>query len=622
MTEYRKTRTPVATLFERLIQRLEALRQRAASASARYTRWRLAIFAVGAVAVTISAFADRARGGWVPLVLFGTAFILVARSHGRLKRKMRRLDAWIVLKRAHLARVRLDWTSIPPADHPAPEGHPYAVDLDITGAHSLLRWLDTTVSTTGKSELRRWLLAPDPEGFAERRALISEIAPLSLFRDRLALEAALASSVRLDGERVATALRQGRAPRIRFVLALSLVLAATTASLLTATLAYGLPGYWILPLIAYGALFYLASPQVAAAFAQAVELEADLAPYSKVFGVLERRSYRGRPALHRALEPFTDPVDRPSAATRRLAGLVAALNLRANPLPHLLVNLVLPWDLFFADRYRTLHAQIADRLPVWVTCLGRVEAAAALGHYAATHPDFAFPVLDLPARETPEVALDAASVGHPLLPRDTRVVNDFALKGLGAVSIITGSNMSGKSTFLRTLGVNLCLAEAGAPVCASRWTSPWMRLCCCIRIDDSLDEGISYFYAEVKRLKRLLDAAQDRGAPPVFFLIDEIFRGTNNRERLIGSQHYIRALGRANAIGLVSTHDLELVKLEEGGERIATHHFRETVDERGLVFDFRLRPGPCPTTNALKIMAREGLPVPDKPATPPGASTP
>jgi DNA mismatch repair ATPase MutS len=138
-----------------------------------------------------------------------------------------------------------------------------------------------------------------------------------------------------------------------------------------------------------------------------------------------------------------------------------------------------------------------------------------------------------------------------------------------------------------------------------------MRLFCCIRVDDSLDAGISYFYAEVKRLKRILDAAHNREAPPVFFLIDEIFRGTNNRERLIGSRHYVRTLERANAIGLVSTHDLELVKLGEESERITTHHFRETVNEQGLVFDYRLRAGPCPTTNALKIMAREGLPVPE-----------
>ncbi len=617
MTPRDASSTRVAQAFERLIARLDTLRRHAAVASARYTRWRAAIFLTGAVAVTASAFIDRARGGWVPLILFGAAFVLVARAHGSLKRKIRRLDAWRALKRAHLARVRLDWSAIPAADHVSPDGHPYAVDLDVTGTHSLLRWLDTTISTAGRAELRRWLLTPDPEGFGERRALIREIAALSLFRDRLALEAASSSSAPLDGERVINAVRQSRPSRLGFPLALSLVLAALTAALVTASVAAGLPGYWVLSLIAYGVVFYLTTPHVAAAFAQAVELEADLAPYSKVFAVLEHRSYRAHPALRRVLNPFTATADRPSAATRRLAGLVAALNLRGNPLVHLAINLTVPWDLFFAERYRALHSDVVDRLPLWIERLGRIEAAAALGHYAATHPDFAYPELRLPQPQKVDSVLDAASVGHPLLPQETRVKNDFALKGLGAISIITGSNMSGKSTFLRTLGVNLCLAEAGGPVCASSWSSPWMRLFCCIRVDDSLDAGISYFYAEVKRLKRLLDAAGDFSAPPIFFLIDEIFRGTNNRERLIGSRHYVRALSEANAIGLVSTHDLELVKLGDESGRITTQHFRETVNEQGLVFDYRLRPGPCPTTNALKIMAREGLPVPDAPATPP-----
>lgn len=602
--------TRVATAFERTLARLEALRRRGMAASRRFTRWRIGIFLAGTAAVTAAAFADPEHGGWIPLAIFGAAFLAVAYRHGRLKTTLRRLDAWTAMKRTHLARVRLDWSAVPAADHPAPEHHPYAVDLDVTGAHSLLRWLDTTVSTTGRDELRRWILDADPEGFAGRRALIQDLEHLSLFRDRCALEASLASSGRLDGERVIAAIRKGTPPRLRGILAIETVLAALTAALLTMTLVNGAPGYWVLSLIAYGAIFWLATPHIAAAFSQAVDMEADLAPYSRVFAVLERRSCRGRPALHRALAAFTSGNERPSVSTRRLAGLVAALNLRGNPLVHLLVNLALPWDLFFAERYRAFHGEIAQRLPLWIESLGRLEAASALAHYANTHPGFAYPDIRLPGDPAAEAALDAVSVGHPLLPPDTRVTNSFALKGLGAVSIVTGSNMSGKSTFLRTLGVNLCLAQAGAPVCAEHWISPWMRLYCCIRIDDSLDEGISYFYAEVKRLKRLLDAAEDRSRPPVFFLIDEIFRGTNNRERLIGSRHYVRALGGANAIGLVSTHDLELVKLADENARITTHHFRETVDERGLVFDYHLRPGPCPTTNALKIMAREGLPVP------------
>jgi DNA mismatch repair ATPase MutS len=170
--------------------------------------------------------------------------------------------------------------------------------------------------------------------------------------------------------------------------------------------------------------------------------------------------------------------------------------------------------------------------------------------------------------------------------------------------------MSGKSTYLRTIGVNLCLAQAGAPVCAATFEWSWSRLACCIRIDDSLEAGLSFFYAEVKRLKSILDATRDHNAPPVLFLIDEIFKGTNNRERLLGSRAYIKHLATGNGFGLVSTHDLELTDLEKEIPSLTNAHFQETVAAGALKFDYRLRPGPCPTTNALRIMELEGLPVP------------
>lgn len=601
----------VVRRYERLLARLRTTRERAEAASRRFTRWRIAIFTAGALAVWVTAIRDPAHGGWIPLGIFGAAFLAVAGAHGRLKTRLQRLDAWIALKRTHLARVRLEWPAIPDAAHAAPDGHPYAVDLDVVGPHSLLRWLDTTISTAGQAELARWLLSPDAEGFDARRRMIRELQPRRLFRDRIILQARLGSAAPLDGERVVRALARGEPPRLAILLAAESLLAALTASLVAASVFAGLPGYWILSLIVYVGIFWWAGPRLASAFDQAVELETDLAPLARVFAVVERRVYRSTPELAAVLAPFMATSSKPSTVTRGLSGLVAALNVRAHPLAHFAVNLIVPWDLWFAECFRRLHREIANRLPVWIGRLARIEAAAALAHCADTHPEWVYP--DMPLRAgSGEVRVDVNAVGHPLLPAAGRVTNDFTLAGLGATAIITGSNMSGKSTFLRTLGVNLCLAEAGGPVCAKGWTSPWMRLYCCIRVEDSLDGGMSYFYAEVTRLKRLLDAVRERDRPPVFFLIDEIFRGTNNRERLIGSRHYVRALGDSNGLGLVSTHDLELVKLEAESGRITTHHFRETVDEGGLVFDYRLRPGPCPTTNALKIMAREGLPVPEE----------
>jgi DNA mismatch repair ATPase MutS len=137
-----------------------------------------------------------------------------------------------------------------------------------------------------------------------------------------------------------------------------------------------------------------------------------------------------------------------------------------------------------------------------------------------------------------------------------------------------------------------------------------MRLFCCIRVTDSLEEGLSYFYAEVKRLKVILDAVTDRTLPPVLFLIDEIYKGTNNRERLLGSESFIQALRQGHGLGLITTHDLELAHLESDGKGVINVHFQERVEGGKLLFDYRLRPGPCPTTNALRIMDQEGLPIP------------
>ena len=196
-----------------------------------------------------------------------------------------------------------------------------------------------------------------------------------------------------------------------------------------------------------------------------------------------------------------------------------------------------------------------------------------------------------------------------MIPIERRVCNDFTIPELGQVTLITGSNMAGKSTFIKTVGVNLCLAYAGAPVAAQQLAMQPFRLHSCIRISDSIVDGFSYFYAEVRCLRCLLDELKADQPLPLLYLIDEIFRGTNNRERLLGSRAYTQSLIGARGSGFIATHDLELANLAEQNPQVKNYHFRDRVEDRKLVFDFLIRPGPSPTTNALKIMQMEGLPV-------------
>ena len=596
----------------------QRLAHRGQQASARFTRWRLAIFIAG-VLCSVTPY----KLGWyslgnAALALFVLIFLVVAWYHNRLEDRLHRLRLWHEIKRRHLARVTLDWASLPPPRIAAPEHHPYAADLDLTGPHGLLTLIDTTVSSNGRERLASWLLAqpPEPSRWRTRQALIKELAPLARFRDRLVLEAALISEPEINGERLRAALTTpARFPSLLPLLLIEAGLAIATASLAVASLLGWAPGYWMLSFAAYALIYLMGGGRSEEIFQHSVLVHLELEKLGAVFACIERRTFRATPELNALCRTLREGPMKPSQAIRQAACLMHRLSIRVHPLVHLAVNAIGPWDLFYTLKLQHLQDRILAHLPVWLDTLAELEAASALANVAYLHPDYTWPSLISDGASTTfnghPTSLIASNLGHPLIPASQRVTNDLAIKGMGYLLLVTGSNMSGKSTFLRTVGMNVCLAQAGAPVCASHFVWSWARLMCCIRVEDSIVSGLSFFYAEVKRLKIILDAMQDSTTPPVLFLIDEIFKGTNNRERLIGSRAYISALRDGNGFGLITTHDLELTDLAQTIPSLTNAHFQESLERGSLMFDFKLRSGPCPTTNALRIMALEGLPVPE-----------
>jgi hypothetical protein len=603
-----------STRLESTLVRLDSRLTRGVRASSILTRWRLALFLVGLLCTIALYKLGWYHSGNLTLSGFVIVFLLVASYHNRLENRIHRLRLWKTIKAVHLARIQTDWTAIPQRGGEPPESHPYANDLDLIGRHSLIQLLDTTVSDHGRDRLRTWLLnqPPDPTIWRVRQDLVKALTPCSLFRDRLVLEARLAGEQEINGRRLSAVLEHPLGfPWLNLVLGLQSLLALSTAVLGTGALLNWLPGYWMFSFGVY-AIIYLMVDQGEKLLEHAVGLHHEMERFGTVLGFLERHARVKTSALARVCASLTQSDVRPSLHVKRAARTLHAVSIKAHPLVHLAVNLLCPWDLWFTRRLKHVQQEIKSRLPLWLDCLAEIEAASALATFAYLHPDYTWPTLA--ASDSGEngrpAAIHACRLGHPLLSPQLRVTNDVHLAGLGSIYLITGSNMSGKSTYLRTIGVNLCLAQAGAPVCAATFEWSWSRLACCIRIDDSLEAGLSFFYAEVKRLKSILDATRDHNAPPVLFLIDEIFKGTNNRERLLGSQAYIKHLATGNGFGLVSTHDLELTDLEKEIPSLTNAHFQETVAAGALKFDYRLRPGPCPTTNALRIMELEGLPVP------------
>ena len=477
------------------------------------------------------------------------------------------------------------------------------------------------MTTEGSRRLSSWLLdnVPDREVIEKRQALVHELQNLSLFRDKLHLYASVESreaqhfgrrkgsqNVRWDSRTLVSWIEHSiPQDSLRPVVIALVLMAVVNLILFTLAVLDLIPHVWPIVFVIYVGTMIFKQGRIANAWGEVQDLEKALRRFGIVFKYLESRGCSGLPRLAEVCGPFLDSRRRPSAELRKVERIAAALGLRTNALLWLFVQAVVPWDFFFTYRLEKLKEEIGEQLPRWLDAWYELEALNSLANFAWLNPNYTFPKI-VPDRKQ----FEARALGHPLLRPEHKVCNDFLLNDHHQMMILTGSNMAGKSTFLRTIGLNLRLAFAGAPVNADSLELSLFRLFTCINVSDSVQDGLSYFYAEVKRLKLLLSAVEQTDELAIMFLIDEIFRGTNNLERHIGSRAFIRALSmRHNAVGVIATHDLELTKLADEIPGVENFHFREDVSNGRMVFDYRLRPGPCPTTNALTIMRLEGLPV-------------
>lgn len=602
-------------LLERQVERLDRKIAQLVFWSRRYSWSRLWV-AIGGLVIVFGV--NHFVGGFYPWVLIGIFFVLffvVVRYHNKVEESLKRHRIYHQIKRQHVARLMLDWEKIPnPHKAPVEEAHPFETDLNLEGDQSLYQLLDITTSAGGSERLRAWLLnqSPEYETIQARQKMVQELAPLLGLRDRLGLNGQLLDEemdARWDGERIVGWLEMStpKTSLVPFVILLG-CLAVLNIGFASLDVADVLPGYWkwtfpIYCLIYFGLYFSSKIENLGTLIDESDHLRHVLSPFRAVLLALESYPFGKQAQLKMLCDPLRSRDVKPSEHLREVARIAAATRIKKDSLFHPFLNAMVPWDLYFTHRLNVCKKKIKDHLPTWLDIWYEVEAVSALAHFAWSNPDAVMPSFRMDA------SFEAKGIGHPLIHQSERVNNDFTFSGEGEVVLVTGSNMSGKSTFLRTLGVNLCLAYAGGPVLASSLNAGLFRLFTCIKVSDSVTDGISYFYAEVKRLKALLAALEREHALPLFFLIDEIFRGTNNRERLIGSRSFIKALTQRRGLGMVSTHDLELVHLEKEVSGIRNFHFREIIQGGKMVFDYHLHPGPCPTTNALTIMRLEGLPV-------------
>ncbi len=551
---------------------------------------------------------------WVLIAIF-LVFLVVVFFHRKLdKQRLRYQNAqeWLTQQ---IARASLNWENIP--ELPAQKfdfDHPFLNDLNLVGDRSLLQLVNTTTTQGGQKTLFDWFLNPELENeqILERQTLVKEISNLPGFRSQIML---LGNQIKRDhkGNWDDQGLfrwmkNQTSQQSLRRLLILLSSLALLNFFLLGMNLLAGWGAYWQFSFILYLSIYFFQYRVYQSTFQDAYQLNRDLQPLETILQYLESYPAPKNSLLANFLSSIRKQHEKPSEYLRKIVAISSAASIQNNQILSLLINALIPWDMFFAYQLERFKTKLSEHLPNWLRIWYQVEALVSLANFAYLNPEYQFPTIH--NLSSPGL-FSATGLGHPLLDKNKKVINDFAFKENGEVAIISGSNMSGKSTFLRTLGINLVLAYAGTVVNAKPMEVSLMRLFTCIQVSDSLKDGFSYFYAEVRRLRELLTRLQDTSSNPVFYLIDEIFQGTNHEERRIGSLAYIKALVNANGVGAISTHDIELSKLAEQELRVHNYNFQDKVVDGKMSFDYQLRPGPSPTTNALKIMAIEGLPIND-----------
>jgi len=577
-----------------------------------FSWYRLGLFFLGVIISLLFFFFTSNLLTIISILFFLISFAILAHIHGKIIRGLNRLNAWIKIKETHCARINLDWKNIPNVIDQNLDNSPIEIDLDITGNKSLLQLIDFTVSIQGRSLLRSWLLnkAPNKNEIYERQKLVKELIPHSRLRDKMYLIKMMLNKNDFNGELVINWLKNFTPQKsIKKLLILLSILAPLNIILFILSLTINLPAYWAITLLFYIGIYYFGRDRRNNLFEEIEFLNDELKKFRSILTLLENYPYPGNSLIKNECNIFLDKNKLPSFLLKSIENSMSFLRLRkGNPFVWTLIRLLFPIDYFFTRKIDNYKEKLFKKLPAWLNTFYKIDALNSLANFAYLNPEYKFPDI-VPGNSPGEKIFEAIEIGHPLIPHENKVFNNFQISSIGETAIITGSNMSGKSTFLRTLGINVCLAYSGGPVNARTLNLSLFRIFTCIKVSDSVIDGISYFYAEVKRLKQLLEIINEKNKLPLFFLIDEIFSGTNNIERLKGSKAFIKALSQANGLGVVATHDLELIKLEQEILNIKNYHFKEEIRNDKMVFDYKINPGPCPTTNALIIMKMEGLPV-------------
>ncbi|MEM6378920.1 MAG: hypothetical protein AAF705_11940 [Bacteroidota bacterium] len=590
----------IKELYQTRAQEFQANAERLRSKYQRFALVRLLAF-FGGIALIILIWQYSILGGIASIVAFLLGFYRFMTWHLGIKQEQEHQAALALINQNELATLDHDFTMFEDGAIYRDPLHPNSIDLDLFGPYSFYQYTNRTSTALGANDLAKMLTSNvDQRSILKRQAAIKELSKDLDWRQHF-----LAYGRRAEDTLEQVNLLKKWVKQDPFILPnrrlkiLLIVLPILTIAAFIWFIYQQQFFFAILSLLPPLALLRRYVLQVNQVHEQTSHAEKALRHYASLIKHIETKSFAAEHLKEMHLV-FEGEV---SKRLQKLSYIISQLNARYNAFA-IVLNIFGLWDLQWVHRLEKWKQQQKDLLPQWFDALASFEALSSLATTAYNNPDWIFPAI------TDSKAVVSEELGHPLLHREQRIANDVNLPTDGHIKLLTGSNMAGKSTFLRTVGLNIVLAMTGAPVCARKMELPLLKVYTSMRTQDALHESTSSFYAELKRLKIIIEAVEVDHQ--VFFLLDEILKGTNSRDRHTGSKALIQQLIQQGGAGIIATHDLELGSLEaQYGGTIENWCMEVAIENDQLFFDYKLKKGVSKSFNATVLMKNMGIKIED-----------
>lgn len=591
--------------FENRLRQFQEEGEKLKQQSVQYAWARFLLFVVCTCGIVIMANNRAAGGIFVISLFFILCFILLLKRHQAIKKQQRFKEAMADVNQEEIKRLSGDYKDFDQGEEFIEPHHPYHIDLDIFGKYSIFQLINRTSTRFGKKLLAQWLSKPAVNTtIANRQEAVKELGPMLDFRQELQAHGRTAQGEQTETKYLFEWIKEPSTILQNFLYRI-LVIALPLASLVSIVLAslgvvqLGLPLLIIVINIGVlGTVFNKAKD----IYQKTISSNELLKAYEAQIALVENTHFDSE-YLNRLKASFVHEQVKASKVIQQLQFILDNLHNRANLMYHIF-NLLFILDVYWLLQAEKWKENTKADIETWFEAIGEIECLSSMAAFHYAKPDYAFPeISDVP------FTVEGTGVGHPMIKDKGRVCNDFDFSGKGGICLITGSNMSGKSTFLRTVGVNAVLALMGSPVCASAFKISRLKVFTSMRTQDDLEESVSSFYAELKRLKQLLQSID--GQLPVLFMVDEVLKGTNSEDRHKGAIALIRQLNKKHAFGFVSTHDIGLGNITNELQGVKNYSFNSVIKGDEIIFDYTLTEGICKSFNATKLMQQMGIEIID-----------